>query len=103
DAVSQLRQMSSSIEGAGQKASEQLTERLSETLHKLDQRQLVMTEEIRKFVYEIRATVGESQAASHRGLQNLLVELKQQTGSFVTNLSDKSQSVVSAMGTQAEG
>jgi len=103
DAVGQLRQMSSSIEGAGQKASEQLIERLSETLHKLDQRQLVMTEEMRKFVHEIRSVVGESQTESHRELQKLLGELKQQTGSLVSDLSDKSQAVVGAMGAQADG
>jgi hypothetical protein len=100
--VGQLRQMSSSIEGASQKASEQLMDRLSDTLHKLDQRQLVMTEEVRKFVHEIRSVVGESQTESHRELQSLLAALKHQTGSLVADLTEKSQAAVGAMGAQSD-
>lgn len=103
DAVGQLQRMSQTVEGAGQKASEALTERLNETLHRLDQRQLVMTEEMRKFVHEIRALVGESQTESHQRLQTLLTDLAQQTGTLVGELSQKSQSAVGAMGTHVEG
>jgi ABC-type transporter Mla subunit MlaD len=103
DAVGQLQRMSQTVEGAGQKASEALTERLNETLHKLDQRQLVMTEEVRKFVHEIRSLVGESQTESHQRLQTLLTDLARQTGTLVGELSEKSQSAVDAMGTHVEG
>jgi ABC-type transporter Mla subunit MlaD len=103
EAVGQLQRMSQTVEGAGQKASEALTERLNETLHKLDQRQLVMTEEVRKFVHEIRSLVGESQTESHHRLQTLLTDLAQQTGTLVSELSQKSQSAVGAMGTQVAG
>jgi methyl-accepting chemotaxis protein len=95
--------MSQTVEGAGQKASGVLTERLNETLHKLDQRQLVMTEEVRKFVHEIRSLVGESQTESHQRLQTLLTDLARQTGTLVGELSEKSQSAVDAMGTHVEG
>jgi ABC-type transporter Mla subunit MlaD len=103
DAVVQLQQMSKSIEGAGQKASETLTERLAETLHRLDQRQLVVNEEMRKFVHEIRSLVGESQAASHHELQRLLTDLARQASSLVGDLSQKSQTAVGAMGSQVDG
>jgi ABC-type transporter Mla subunit MlaD len=103
DAVGQLQRMSQTVEGAGQKASGVLTERLNETLHKLDQRQLVMTEEMRKFVHEIRSLVGESQTESHQRLQTLLTDLARQTGTLVGELSEKSQSAVGAMGTHVEG
>ena len=103
EAVSQLKQMSQSIEGSGQKASDTLTTRLAETLHKLDQRQLVMNEEMRKFVHEIRAVVGESQNESHRELRKLLGELSEKTGGLVTDLSNRSQAAVGAMSSQVEG
>jgi hypothetical protein len=103
DAVTQLQQMSKSIEGAGQKASDTLTERLAETLHKLDQRQLVMTEEIRKFVHEIRVAVGDSQSESHRELQKLLGDMTQKASDLVDGLSNRSQAAVGAMGSQVEG
>lgn len=103
EAVGQLQRMSQTVEGAGQKASEALTEKLNETLHKLDQRQLVMTEEVRKFVHEIRSLVGESQIESHHRLQALLTDLAQHTGTLVSELSQKSQSAVGAMGTQVAG
>ena len=103
EAVGQLKQMSATVEGAGQKASETLMEKLNETLHKLDQRQLVMTEEMRKFVQEIRTLVGESQTESHKELQKLLGELAAQTTAAVGSLSERSQTAVGAMGTQVEG
>lgn len=103
EAVGQLKQMSATVEGAGQKASETLMEKLDETLHKLEQRQLVMTEEMRKFVQEIRTLVGESQTETHQELQKLLGQLAAQTTAAVGALSERSQSAVGAMGTQVEG
>lgn len=102
EAVRQLQQMSATVEGAGQRASQALMEKLEHTLGKLDQRQLVMNEEMRKFVHEIRATVGQSQSETHQQLQSLLADLSRQTGALVGDLSSKSQSAVTAMGGQLE-
>jgi ABC-type transporter Mla subunit MlaD len=101
-AVEQLQKMSNTFEGAGQKAADTLLERLNETLRKLDQRQLVMTEEMKKFVQEIRTLVGQSQTESHAQLQKLLVELAQQTGTLIGNLTDRSGAAVGAMGAQVQ-
>lgn len=102
EAVRQLQQMSATVEGAGQRASQALMEKLEHTLGKLDQRQLVMNEEMRKFVHEIRASVGQSQAETHQQLQTLLADLSRQTGALVGDLSSKSQSAVTAMNGQLE-
>ncbi|GFE90621.1 hypothetical protein GCM10011488_55750 [Steroidobacter agaridevorans] len=102
EAVRQLQQMSATVEGAGQRASQTLMEKLEHTLGKLDQRQLVMNEEMRKFVHEIRAAVGQSQSESHQQLQSLLADLSRQTGALVGDLSSKSQSAVTAMNGQVE-
>jgi hypothetical protein len=102
-AIGQLRQTSDSIEGAGQRASDQLMVRLSEALHKLDQRRIVMTEEMRKSVQEIRALVSVSQTDSRAELQKLIGEMKRQTGGLVADLSGKSQAQAGAMGEQVEG
>jgi hypothetical protein len=103
DAVSQLQQMSSTVEGAGQRASQALLERLEQTLGKLDQRQLVMNEEMRKFVHEIRTAVGQSQAETQDQVRALLADLTRQTGAVIGGLSEKSQSAVSAMSSQLDG
>jgi hypothetical protein len=103
EAVRHLQQMSATVEGAGQRASQGLMDKLEQTLTKLDQRQLVMNEEMRKFVHEIRAAVGQSQSESHQQLQALLSELARRTGALVGDLSDKSQSAVAAMSTQLDG
>ena len=49
-----------------------MMEKLEHTLGKLDQRQLVMSEEMRKFVHEIRSIVGQSQTESQEQLKSLL-------------------------------
>ncbi len=102
EAVRQLQQMSSTVESAGQRAGQALIEKLEQTLGKLDQRQLVMNEEMRRFVHEIRATVGQSQSETHQQLQSLLADLARQTGLVVGDLSAKSQSLVTSMGGQVE-
>ena len=102
EAVRQLQQMSATVEGAGQRASQALMEKLEHTLGKLDQRQLVMNEEMRKFVHEIRAAVGQSQSETQQQLQSLLADLSRQTGALVGDLSSKSQSAVTAMNGQLE-
>jgi hypothetical protein len=102
DAAQQLRQMSATVEGAGQRASQTLMERLEQTLHKLDQRQLVMNEEFRKFVQEIRTSLGQSQSESHQQLKKLLQELADSTGVVVRDLTQKSQAVVGEMGIHAD-
>lgn len=101
-AVEQLQKMSNTVEGAGQKAADTLLERLNETLHKLDQRQLIMTEEMRKFVHEIRTLVGQSQSESHTQLQKLLGDLAQQTTSLIGDLTNRSGAAVGAMSTQVQ-
>ncbi len=58
-------------------------EKLEQTLGKLDQRQLVMSEEMRKFVHEIRASVGQSQSETHKHIQSVLADLARQTGALV--------------------
>jgi methyl-accepting chemotaxis protein len=99
-AIEQLQKMSNSVEGAGQKAADTLTDRLSETLEKLDQRQLVMTEEMRKFVQEIRSLVAQTQTESQAEVQKLLSDLGKHTASLIADLADKSGVAVSTMGTQ---
>jgi ABC-type transporter Mla subunit MlaD len=101
-AVEQLQKMSNTVEGAGQKAADTLLERLDETLHKLDQRQLIMSEEMRKFVHEIRTLVGQSQSESHAQLQKLLGDLAQQTTALIGDLTHRSGAAVGAMGTQVQ-
>jgi len=101
-AVEQLQKMSNTVEGAGQRAADTLLERLNETLHKLDQRQLVMTEEMRKFVQEIRGLVGQSQTESHAQLQRMLGELGQHTSSLIGELTKGSGAAVGAMGAQVQ-
>lgn len=103
EAVRHLQQMSATVEGAGQRASQALMEKLEQTLGKLDQRQLVMNEEMRKFVHEIRTTVLQSQSESQKELQALVSNLSRHAGALVGELSDKSQSAVVAMSGQMEG
>lgn len=100
EAVGQLRQMSETVEGAGQRASEMLMEKLNETLRKLNQRQLVMTEEMKKFIQEIRGLIGQTQTETHEQTKNLLEDLATRVGAAVGALSSQSQSAVGAMGTQ---
>lgn len=103
EAVNQLRHMSATVEGAGQRASQALMEKLEHSLDKLDQRQLVMNEEMRKFVQEIRTVVGQTNADNQQQLRSLLSDLARQTGALVGDLSQKSQSAVAAIGGQVEG
>jgi len=102
EAVRQLQQMSATVEGAGQRAGQALIEKLEHTLGKLDQRQLVMNEEMRKFVHELRAAVGQSQSETQQQLQSMLADLSRHTGALVGDLSSKSQSAVTAMNGQLE-
>lgn len=103
EAVDQLRQMSATVEGAGQRASQALIDKLEHTLGKLDQHQLVMNEEMRKFVQEIRTVVSQTNADSQQQLQSLLSDLARQTGALIGDLSQKSRSAVTAIGGQVEG
>jgi ABC-type transporter Mla subunit MlaD len=102
-AVQQLQQMSATVEGAGQRASSALMEKLEQSLGKLDHRQLVMNEEMRKFVHEIRSVVGQSQTETQQQVQVMLTDLARQTSALVSGLSEKSQEAVSTMGGQVDG
>jgi len=102
EAASQLGRMAATVEGAGQRASEALMQKLAETLHKLDHRQLVANEEMRKFVQEIRASVGESQAESQQQLQALLRDMGEHAGGLVGALTRSSQGAVDAISGQTE-
>lgn len=102
-AVQQLQQMSATVEGAGQRASNALIEKLEQSLGKLDHRQLVMNEEMRKFVHEIRDVVGQSQSETQQQVRTLLSDLLRQTDALVNGLSEKSQTAITSMGGQVDG
>lgn len=102
DAVNHLQQMSATVAGAGQRAGDALIEKLELTLHKLDQRQLVTTEEMRKFVQEIRGLIGQTQTESHQQIQKLLSDISAHSSALVTDISRHSQSAAGAINTQVE-
>lgn len=102
-AVTKLESMASTMEGAGQRASETMAAQLMEALGKLESRQKVMNEEMRKFVTEIRTVVSQSQSESAEHLQRVLGDLAQQASTLVGNLSAQSHQHVEAMGGQVEG
>jgi hypothetical protein len=99
DVVTQLQHMVGSIEVAGRREPDPVGERVAETLHKLDQRQLVINEEVRRFAGEIRSVIGQSHA-SHRELQGLLSALSDKVTTVIGELSVSSQSTVASMNAQ---
>lgn len=101
--VIKLEAMAATFEGAGQRATDSMASQLSDALGKLDSRQRVMNEEMRKFVTEIRTLVSQSQVETSEHLQKVLGDLAQQAESLVGDLSARSQQHVEAMGGQVEG
>jgi hypothetical protein len=103
DAISQLKKMASAVEGAGQKASEALTEKLADTLQKLDHRQSVMTDELQKFAGEIRGQITASNDATQEKTRELLQDLATKVGSAVSQLTAGSTAAVDGMSAQLNG
>ena len=64
NAVAQLEKLSGTVEGAGKKASEDMAAQVAEAVRKLESRQAVMNEEMRKFVGDIR-DLGEGLPERH--------------------------------------
>jgi hypothetical protein len=102
-AVGKLESMAATMEGAGQRASDVMASRLSDALGKLEARQTVMNEEMRKFVTEIRTLVSQSQTETSAHLQKVLGNFAQEASVLVGDLSSRSKQHVESMGGQVEG
>lgn len=99
-AVQQLEKLASTVEGAGKRASEDMAAQVAEAMRKLESRQAVMNEEMRKFVQDIRTLVSQSQTESAAQLQNMLSDLATGAGMLVGDMSKQSRDHVEAMGSQ---
>ena len=99
-AVTQLEKMAGAVEGAGKKASEDMAAQVAEAVRKLESRQAVMNEEMRKFVQGIRDLVSQSQSEAASHLQTVLADLATSAGMLVGNMSEQSHAHVEAMGSQ---
>ena len=101
-AVQQLEKMASAVEGAGKRASEDMAAQVAEAVRKLESRQAVMNEEMKKFVGDIRDLVKGSQSDTSAHLNTILAELSATAGALVGDLSAKSQQHVVQMGGHVE-
>jgi hypothetical protein len=99
-AVMQLEKMAGAVEGAGRKASEDMAAQVAEAVRKLESRQAVMNEEMRKFVLGIRDLVSQSQTEAASHLQAVLADLATSAGMLVGDMSSQSHAHVEAMGSQ---
>lgn len=99
-AVQQLEKLASTVEGAGRRASEDMAAQVAEAIRKLESRQAVMNEEMRKFVQDIRTLVSQSQTESAAQLQGMLSDLATSAGMLVGDMSKQSRDHVDAMGSQ---
>jgi ABC-type transporter Mla subunit MlaD len=102
-AVAKLETMAATFERAGQRVTDTMGSQLTDALGKMDSRQRVMNEEMRKFVTDIRTLVSQSQSETSEHLHNVLRDLAQQAESLVGELSARSQQHVETMGGQVEG
>ena len=89
-AVMQLEKMAGAVEGAGKKASEDMAAQVAEAVRKLESRQAVMNEEMRKFVQGIRDLVSQSQSETASHLQTMLADLATSAGMLVGDMSEQS-------------
>lgn len=99
-AVQQLEKLASTVEGAGKRASEDMAAQVADAIRKLESRQAVMNEEMRKFVQDIRSLVSQSQTESATQLQSMLSDLATSAGMLVGDMSKQSRDHVDAMGSQ---
>lgn len=99
-AVQQLEKLASTVEGAGKRASEDMAAQVADAIRKLESRQAVMNEEMRKFVQDIRTLVSQSQTESATQLQSMLSDLATSAGMLVGDMSKQSRDHVDAMGSQ---
>jgi SMC interacting uncharacterized protein involved in chromosome segregation len=77
-----------------------MARQLSEAVRKLESRQTVMNEDMRKFVQEIRNLVSQSQSEAAAHLQKTLADLATSAGMLVGDMSNQSRAHVDAMGSQ---
>lgn len=102
-AIGKLESMAGAVEGAGKNATQAMAEQMADSLSKLESRQKVMNEEMRKFVNELRETVQKTQAETSTHLSTALQDLANQATSLVGALSSQSGAHLQTMGTQVDG
>lgn len=84
--VSKLQQMASSVEDAGQKSTDAMSNRLVDALGAMDGRQQLMNERMTEFVEQIRNLVRDSQSETNQKLQATLAEVGESTRLMVESL-----------------
>jgi hypothetical protein len=99
-AVAHLEGMAKTIEGAGTRAADSMAQQMTDAMRKLESRQTVMNEEMRKFVGDIRDLVRNSQIETGSHLSSLLKELSEKTSGVVSQLSDHAKIHAEGMGEQ---
>lgn len=100
EAVKQLREMASTVEGAGQRASSALAEKMTESIEKIDSRQRELAEELQRFVTETRKQVESANEEAQKKTRELVNLLSSNVSDAVTKLSSGSEAAVGAMSTQ---
>jgi DNA-directed RNA polymerase subunit F len=88
-AVTKLEQMVSSVDSAGERATDAMTAKLTEALGAMEARQQVMNGQMAEFVEQIRNLVRDSQSETNRKLQETLSELGGTVTTMVTSLKEQ--------------
>lgn len=89
-AVTNLQQMASSVENAGQKTTDAMAEKLAEAVSSMEGRQSAMNERMTEFVEQIRNLVRESQSETNQKLQATLTEVGEAARVMVDSLKEQS-------------
>src|SRR5262249_19941506 len=90
-AATKLEQMVSSVESAGQKATDSMAIKLTEALGGMEARQQVMNTHMTEFVGQIRSLVSQSQSETNQKLQETLSQLGGTVSGMVNSLKEQAE------------
>jgi hypothetical protein len=85
-AVVKLDQMASSVEQAGTRTSDAMSERLADAIGAMDSRQQLMNDRMAEFVEQIRNLVSESQSETNQKLQATLTDIGEAVRAQIASL-----------------
>jgi hypothetical protein len=88
-AVVRLEQMASSVEAAGTKTSDAMTEKLADAIGAMETRQQLMNDRMAEFVEQIRTLVSQSQTETNQKLQTTLTEIGEAVRAQIASLKEQ--------------
>lgn len=95
-------QLAASMDNAGQKTVDAMTERLNHAISSMEARQQIMNKQMGEFVEQIKAMVAQSQGESARKLQETLGAVGDQVAGVVAELRRQAEDAAESQGRRQE-